>query len=318
MILVTGGSGFIGSHLLDKLSALQAPARALLRRKVSVPPAIDVAFGDLETGQGIEDALRGVTAIIHLAGITKALRPSHYYAGNTRATERLAGAAAGQGIRFVQVSSLAAIGPSLNGSPVSEDTSPHPITHYGKSKLEAERATRTQFPDGVMVRPPVVYGPRDRDVFQLLRSISKGIVVKIAGTERRFSCIYVDDLVEGLLLAAECRATAGHAYFLAHPKPATWTEFEAAAAGIMHRHPRVLRLPARAAYAIGACAELWSNVTRRPGILSREKVAEARCQSWVCDTRLAARELGFDTRMPLESGLARTLAWYKEAGWLSY
>jgi nucleoside-diphosphate-sugar epimerase len=86
----------------------------------------------------------------------------------------------------------------------------------------------------------------------------------------------------------------------------------------MGRTPRVLRVPPRVAHAAGYCAELWSRVTRKPGILSRGKVAEAQCTSWICDTRRAAAELGFEARTPFEAGLAETLAWYKEAGWLKY
>jgi nucleoside-diphosphate-sugar epimerase len=162
----------------------------------------------------------------------------------------------------------------------------------------------------------VVYGPRDTDVFQLLRSISKGWVLEIGGGERWFSAIYAGDLVEGLLAAT--RGTPGRAYFLAHPQPVSWSELGAAAARIMARRPRVVRVPPLVAYAVGLGAEAWSHITRRPGIISREKVAEARCRWWTCDTRRAAAELGFEARTPLDAGLAQTLAWYKEAAWLTY
>jgi nucleoside-diphosphate-sugar epimerase len=318
MILVTGGSGFIGSHLLDRLSALGLPARALLRRKVTIPPGIDAIYGDLDTGHGIEEAVRGATTVIHLAGVTKALRRHHYYAGNAGNTGRLASAAAGRGLRFVHVSSLAAIGPSRDGRPLSEDAEPHPLSAYGKSKLEAERAVRRLIPDAVIVRPPVVYGPRDTDVFQLLKAISKGMMFEIAGGERWFSSIYVEDLVDALLAAAQSPGAAGGDFFVAHPKPATWSEFAAGAARIMSRRPRVVRVPVGAAYTLAALAELWSHATGKPGILSRDKVTEARRDHWICDTRRAAAELGFQARTPLDTGLAGTLAWYKEAGWLKY
>ena len=204
MILVTGGTGFIGSHLLDKLSALGEPARCLLRRKARprrLPAGIEAAYGDLIGGEGVEEAVRGADTVIHLAGVTKALAARDYYAGNVRATETLLRALAGRAIRLVHVSTLAAIGPSRDGTPVDEDAQPRPLTHYGKSKLEAERMVRALAPDAVIVRPPVVYGPRDTDVFQLLRSISKGWVLEIGGGERWFSAIYVEDLVEGLLAA---------------------------------------------------------------------------------------------------------------------
>jgi nucleoside-diphosphate-sugar epimerase len=319
MILVTGGTGFIGSHLLEKLSALGEPARCLLRRKArprGLPAGIEAAYGDLIGGEGVEEAVRGADTVIHLAGVTKALAARDYYAGNVRATETLLRALAGRGIRLVHVSTLAAIGPSRDGTPVDEDAQPRPLTHYGKSNLEAERLVRALAPDAVIVRPPVVYGPRDTDVFQLLRSISKGWVLKIGGGERWFSAIYVADLVEGLLAAR--RGVGGRAYFLAHPQPVSWSELGAAAARIMARRPRVVRVPPLVAYAVGLGAEAWSHITRRPGIISREKVAEARCRWWTCDTRRAAAELGFEARTPLATGLSETLSWYKEAAWLKY
>ena len=319
MILVTGGTGFIGSHLLDKLSALGQPARCLLRRKARprrLPAAIEAAYGDLISGEGVAEAVRGADTVIHLAGVTKALAARDYYTGNVRATETLVRAVAGRAIRLVHVSTLAAIGPSGDGTPVDEDAQPRPLTDYGKSKLEAERTVRALAPGAVIVRPPVVYGPRDTDVFQLLRSISKGWILEIAGGERWFSAIYVRDLVEGLLAAT--RGAAGRAYFLAHPEPVSWSELGAAAARIMARRPRVVRVPPSVAYAVSLGAEAWAHITRQPGIISREKVAEARCRWWTCDTRRAAAELGFVARTPLATGLAETLAWYKEAAWLKY
>jgi nucleoside-diphosphate-sugar epimerase len=319
MILVTGGTGFIGSHLLDKLSALGEPARCLLRRKAvarRLPAGIEAAYGDLTSGEGVEEAVRGADTVIHLAGVTKALAARDYYAGNVGATETLVRALAGRAVRLVHVSTLAAIGPSRDGTAVDEDAEPRPLTHYGKSKLEAERTVRALAPDAIIVRPPVVYGPRDTDVFQLLRSVSKGWVLEIGGGERWFSAIYVGDLVEGLLAAR--RGVGGRAYFLAHPQPVSWSELGAAAARIMARRPRVVRVPPLAAYAVGLGAEVWSHITRKPGIISREKVAEARCRWWICDTRRAAAELGFEARTGLAAGLAQTLAWYKEAAWLTY
>jgi nucleoside-diphosphate-sugar epimerase len=318
MTLVTGGTGFIGTHLLERLSALGQRARALVRRSVNLPSGVEAVRADLVTGEGLSDALPGVDTIIHLAGVTKALRQSDYYTGNAQATRNLAQAIRGSGVRFVHVSSLAAIGPSTDGSPVSEDATPHPPVTYGKSKLEAERAVRELVPEAVIVRPAVVYGPRDTDVFQLLRSISRGIVVEIAGGERLFSAIYVKDLVEGILAAAKSPRAQGRDYFLAHPKTLSWSDLSSAAARIMRRSPRVLTIPVPIAMAVGACAESFARLTGKPGIVSREKIVEAQFPYWTCDTSRATAELGFTAPTSIEAGLAETLAWYKEAGWLTY
>jgi dihydroflavonol-4-reductase len=218
----------------------------------------------------------------------------------------------------VHVSSLAAIGPAEGGVALEEDAVPHPLTHYGKSKLAAEQVVRELAPDAVIVRPPVVYGPRDTDVFQLLKSISKGLVLELAGGERWFSAIYVKDLVDGLLAAVASPRACGRSYFLAHAKPASWGELEGRAAAIMGRTPRIVKVPYAVAQAVGACGEVWARLTGKPGIVSREKVVEARCRLWTCDTRRASAELGFAASTGLEMGLAATLAWYKEAGWLTY
>jgi nucleoside-diphosphate-sugar epimerase len=321
MILVTGGTGFIGTHLLEKLVAKGEAVRALVRRTRaprSLPPGVETVYGDLASGVGLSEALQGADAVIHLAGVTKALRPQDYYTGNVRATEQLAHAMAGRGMRLVHVSSLAAIGPATAGAPLAEDAEPHPLTHYGKSKLDAERVVRRLAPDAVIVRPPVVYGPRDTDVFPLLKSISKGLVLEISGGERWFSAIYVEDLVEGLLAAAGTPRAAGRAYFLAHAKPVSWRQLGASAARIMARTPRVVTVPFAVANAVGACGEVWARFTGKPGIVSRDKIAEARCMAWTCDTGRAAHELGFVAPTSLDEGLAATLAWYKEASWLTY
>jgi nucleoside-diphosphate-sugar epimerase len=317
MVLVTGGSGFIGSHLVDALCGQGETVRCLLRRKTGAQN-YETVYGDLVSGAGLYDALHGVETVIHLAGVTKAFSAAEFYAGNGQASGNLARAVAKRNIRLVHVSSLAAIGPSRDGNPIAEDAEPLPLTHYGKSKLQAERVVLALVPDAVIARPPLVYGPRDTDVFQFFRSVAKGLVVRLAGEERFFSAIYVKDLVEGLLAAVRTPLAKGRAYFLANAKPASWSQLTNVAASVMKRRPRVLPVPAAIAYAAGYCAECWSRLTGKPGIVSREKVKEALCSHWTCQTQRATQELGFEARTPLETGIAETLAWYKEAGWLKY
>jgi nucleoside-diphosphate-sugar epimerase len=177
---------------------------------------------------------------------------------------------------------------------------------------------RSILPEAVIVRPPAVYGPRDTDVFQILKSINQGMVIEIAGGERWFSVIFVNDLVEGIIAASMEPRAPGRTYFLAHPAVVPWSELIGVAARIMGRKPRMVRVPAGAARAVAFGAELWSRVIRRPGIISRDKISEMQCSYWVCDTRRAQAEIGFEATTGIVEGLTNTLAWYREAGWLKW
>lgn len=320
MTLVTGATGFVGSHLVEKLRARGESVRCLARPETDVrrlPAGVQTAAADLATGRGLEAALDGVDAVVHVGGVTRALTSDGYYAGNARSTETLARALAGRGIRLVYVSSLAAIGPALDGRPVDENTPPHPVSTYGRSKLAGEKFATSLVPGAVIVRPPVVYGPRDTGVLQILKAACRGLLLEIAGGERWLSAIYVEDLADGICAALRA-PRAGGSFFLAHRDPVTWRQLGDTAAQLMGRRARTVRVPVFAARSIAFLNEIWSLLSRNPAIISREKVAEACCRFWICDSARAAADLGFEAPTPLAAGLAKTLAWYKEAGWLEY
>lgn len=310
---------------MERLLECGAGVRVIARRTSSLRylPAsgFELFYGDLAAGTGLKEALQGVGTVFHLAGVTKANSIAEYYRGNVSGTENLLRAcedAGGPPCRFILVSSLAAIGPSPDGVLLAEEAVPRPLTNYGKSKLAAERAVRESplAPAAVILRPPVVYGPRDQDVFQVFRRISRGLMPRIGRQESYFSFLYVKDLADALLAAACSSRAPGRTYFVANPEPVSWTEFAATAAGILGRRVRTLAVPPAVAYAVGWCAEIASWWRGKPGILSREKVREARCRFWTCDTSRALDELGFCPRRSLAEGMRETLAWYKDAGWL--
>lgn len=313
--LVTGATGFIGSHLVELLVARGWRVRCLVRREAELPEGAEAVRGDL-AGAGLERAAAGVDVVFHLAGVTKASRAREYYEGNASGTAALVEACAGVA-RFVHVSSLAAVGPSPDGVPLTEEAAPAPFTHYGRSKLDAERIVRASALGGraVIVRPAVVYGPRDTDVLHLFRAAARGRRLEIGRAQRFFSAVYVKDLAEGLVAAAS-PAAAGRTYFLAHPKANSWSELGAIAAELLARPARVVRVPRALAYAAGFCAEAVSLCRARPSIISREKVREACRPYWTCDPSRAAREIGWSARTGLREGVAETLEWYKRSGWL--
>jgi nucleoside-diphosphate-sugar epimerase len=203
---------------------------------------------------------------------------------------------------------------------LDEDAAPHPLTWYGRSKLAAEGAVRASGLAGraVILRPPVVYGPRDTDVFEVFRSVAKGMMVRIGREESYFSYIHVKDLAEALWLAVSSEEAAGRTYFVANPEPVSWTAFAQTAASIMGRRVRSVAVPAPLAYLAGWCAEGLSRLSAKPGIVSRQKIIEARCRYWTCDPTRVRQELGFQPARGLREGLEETLAWYKDSKWLKW
>src|SRR2546427_2980542 len=229
--VVTGGAGFIGSHLIEALVARGdevvcverpgAPRRWL--------EGLDLSYRDsgLDDERALSAAFAGADVVFHLAGLTEARTPADFYAVNTEGTARVLQAAArhnGAAPRVLVMSSLAAIGPCRNGDLLSPDTVPFPISHYGHSKLLAE-AVAHAYADRVpttIIRPPSVYGPRERGVLKFFRFVRRGLALTIGAWDRELSLIYVRDLVDGLIAAAVSNRAIGRTYCLAHPEPVTW------------------------------------------------------------------------------------------------
>ncbi|MCS7314045.1 MAG: NAD-dependent epimerase/dehydratase family protein, partial [Bryobacteraceae bacterium] len=311
-VLVTGATGFIGSHLAERLVAMGARVRCLVRRTSRLdrlPQGVELACGDLATGEGLADALREVALVFHLAGVTKALSPSEYVRGNVLATRNLVLALERSSARLVHVSSLAAVGPSPDGTPVREDVEPRPVSLYGRSKLEAERAVldSSVVSRAVILRPPVVFGPRDEDVYQLFRMAAKGLILVVGNPRTRFSVIFVHDLVDGLLAAGASHAGQGRTFFLAAEEGLSWRGLADLAGKALGRSVRILRAPLAAAWLCAASAEIAGRMRGKPAIISRDKLREARAGEWLCDPRRARLELGFVAGTPHDRAIAATL-----------
>lgn len=324
-VLVTGGTGFVGSHLVERLVAEGNRVRCLVRRTSSLAwlPAgrVELVYGETARNEGLREAVAGAGLVFHVAGVTKARRAAEYHQGNVEGTANLVRAleeSGEPGVRLVHVSSLAAVGPSRDGTPLTEDAVPRPLTHYGRSKLEAERVverSRVQA-RAIIVRPAVVYGPRDTDVLKMFRTASRGLLLRIGRQESYVSLVHVEDLAEGLLAAARSARGNARAYFVANPEPVSWGEFAGLVADLAGRRLRTVCVPPAAAWAVGLLAEAGSRVSTKPNILSREKIREAGCRWWTCDPSRARVELGFTTKKSLQEGLAETLDWYKIRKWL--
>jgi dihydroflavonol-4-reductase len=219
--------------------------------------------------------------------------------------------------RLVHLSSLAAVGPMPMPTPCAEDVAPRPVSPYGQSKLEGEAAVlgvRDRLHVTVL-RPSVVYGPRDRGVLEIARWVARGLLPMPAGPSRSFSLCYVQDLVRALLIAGESKVASGEIFHVAGDGAFTWEQVGDALGEALGVHPTPLRIPLPILLALATGADAWAWVTGRPQYFSRGKVRDA-AGHWLCDTGKARRQLGIVLGVGLREGAAVTVKWYREAGWL--
>jgi nucleoside-diphosphate-sugar epimerase len=219
--------------------------------------------------------------------------------------------------RFVFVSSMAATGPGPDASPLVEETEPHPISPYGESKLWAERAL-CRLADGgplTIVRPPGVFGPRDRDVYRYFQLVARGIV-PVLGWQNTASVAYVKNLVHGMRLAAESALPGTRTYFLADDGLFTWPGFAELIAQALGRRSFRVPVPRLVVSAIAAVGDLVAAISGRPALLGHQKVTELSQPNWVVSDARAREELGYRPLFTTEQGVAETVAWYVSKGWL--
>lgn len=318
-VLVTGASGFVGSFLAEALLRKGYAVTCLVRRTserrwIEHLP-LDVLIADLADRDAYAGKLGHFDYIYHVAGLTKAGSEKEFFHANAECTRIFASAAAQENQvlkRFVLVSSLAAAGPSRDGVPLTETMTPQPVSAYGRSKLEAERAVLSSagsMPVTVL-RPPAVYGPRDRDFFLVFKAVQRGIFPYWGKCS--YSLIYVEDLVRGLILSAENSGAAGKTYFLADSRIYSNDDILRALAAAVGRNAVRLRLPRSV---LPPLVSLIQKVKKK-GIINADKMQEIRYPNWTCDPGMAGRELGFYTGMTLEKGFSITTDWYRKERWL--
>jgi len=324
-VLVTGGTGFVGSHLVDGLLERGYKVRCLVRTssnlKYTRHSRLEFVYGGLDDSTDWDAALDGVGVIYHVAGLTFARRAQDYYRVNQGGTEAVVAAAVKHRARikkFVQISSLAAVGPGTFGHPVNEDTPPAPITPYGRSKLLGEEAVTaaSDLLPVTIVRPPAVYGPRDYALYELFKAIARGISPAVGRSEKQVSLVHVRDLVDGIILAGESSASTGRTYFISSAEMYTMREVADLVAKTLGRRARTIVIPRALAFGVAIVAEAAAAVLRKPPVINRDKVTDLSQTCWGCSIARAEKELGYTQKIALAEGLRETIDWYKSEGWL--
>jgi nucleoside-diphosphate-sugar epimerase len=293
---------------------------------------VEVRQADYRDVAGLKRALEGVDCVFHVAGVTKAFRAAEYEEGNHQAARNLFAAAIDRQTppRIVLVSSLAAAGPSPVDRPRSEAEAPAPVSKYGQSKLAAEMAARQYagWASIAIARPPMVFGPGDRNVLSMVRSIARTGIHFVPGWRtRRYSLVDAHDFALALLRLADTdfRLPAPSVsiddwstgtYFVADEPTPSYGELGQMLGRALGREPRVVMLPPRSIYVAAAFNEVWGRIVGEPHILNFDKAREGLAGSWTCDVRRAQQDLNWRPEASLEQRFGEVIAWYREARWI--
>lgn len=319
--LVTGGTGFVGAHLVQALCARGDTVTCLIRSPAKAQGLgwtnVRLVSGDLDDAEALRAGCAGADVVYHVAGRISARNLNEFMAANRDGTANLLEAVAQAATpRFVFVSSLAAAGPTTPGTPIDETRPPSPVTPYGQSKLAAEVLVRTMAPGWTIVRPPTVYGERDREVLKVFRLARMGVAPVFGDGSQELSVIYAGDLAAALVTAGTSPAAKNRLYYAAHPVTTTSRELVRAVGRAVGRVPRIVPLPPPLArgllWTVGTVAHLFGRAT----LLSSDKAAEFLAPAWTCRPDALMRDTGWRAGTDLEAGLQRTAAWYRKEGWL--
>jgi nucleoside-diphosphate-sugar epimerase len=319
--LVTGATGFVGSHLVEALqrsgTEVTALARSPAKASALAAQGIRVVSGDLHDIGGLENAARDQDVIFHVAGVVAALGEAEFLWANRDGTGNVTAVAERSGKpRLVLVSSLAAGGPAPRGAPLNGREPPRPVTAYGRSKLAAEQIVRSSSLPWSIVRPPIVYGPRDREVLKIFRIARLGIAPVFGDGSQELSAVHAADLANALIAAGSSASTVGGTYNACHPEVFTSGELGQAVGAAMGRSVGTVRIPALLGRALLSVTEASARVTRKATILTTDKANEFFQPAWTGDPTPLTRDSGWRAAYDLRTGLADTYQWYRKAGWL--
>ena len=328
---VTGGTGFVGSHLVEELLRRGVgEVRCMVRSDPKWLSDLDVEYvhGDLSDVEALWTALDGVTHVYHTAGITRAPTWDPFHEVNVEGTLNLMGAikhAAPNLERVLVTSSLAAVGRCASGV-ATEEAPLRPVSRYGKSKAQMEKALREahdmteSYWDALpitVVRPSAVYGPRDRDILDFFRAVQRHICPVVGGGDApSLSLVHARDLATGMVDAACTPGTAGETYLLGGPRPYAWNEVKEAATDALDTWAMTVPIPGPLISAVGAAAEAWGALTGSYPPLNREKAREIRYACTACAHDKATRDFDYQPSIALEDGVPATIDWYQSKGWL--
>jgi len=322
-VLVTGSNGFVGSHIVEALLENGYEVVCQVRKTSNLRwlKGLNVKYfyGDVTDEKVLPEMVKGVDAIIHNAGLLRAIRKDDYYRVNQRATRNIAEAVLRHNPRlkkFVYISSQAAMGPCKALTPSDASGYEPPVSDYGLSKLAGEnelKILKGKIPCTIL-RPASVYGPRDKDILLFFKLVNMGLRPSPL-KERYTQLLFVKDLALAVVKSLQSRETDGKTYFLAEPKPYLWQDLGKTISEVMSRKTYLLPLPDFLFHLVAFFSEVVAYCFRTPATINRQKVREMRQCYWVGDATAAQKDMAM-VFTNLKIGAKITYDWYLENGWL--
>ncbi len=323
--VVTGGTGFVGSHLVDLLLNKGFEVRCITRKSSNLRWLKDKDVEIFDCGlfdkDKLEDVINGANYLFHVAGVVRSKNKEGFFKGNVDTTKNLLEVTAKVNPeidKIIIVSSLTACGPSLDGKPCTEETEPHPITTYGKSKLAEEKVAKS-YMDKLPIticRAPALYGERETDIYAMFKGFQKGIMTLVGFNNKRLSLLNGRDFVNGLYLAALSDKTSGEIYFVSSEEIYDWNMISDEMEKAIGKKAIRIRIPHFIIYIIGAISHFFNFFTSKPATFNLEKAKDFVQENWTCDVSKAKRDFNYKQQISLSEGMKSTVDWYRKNGWL--
>lgn len=323
--VVTGGTGFVGSHLVDLLITKNFEVRCIIRKTSSLKwlegKNVKIYNSGLFDKAGLAEVLKDADYLFHVAGVVRSKTKEGFFKGNVETTKNLLEVISelnNKIKRVVIVSSLTACGPSKNGKPVTEETVPQPITTYGKSKLAEEKLAQEYMKKIpiTICRAPAIYGEREADIYAMFKGVSKGVMTLVGFNNKKLSLIHGRDFVNGLYLSAISEKAKNQIYFISSEEIYDWSQVSDAMEKAVGKKAFRLKIPHSIIYLVGGISHIANYFSSKPATFNFEKAKDFVQESWTCDTSKAIRDIGYTQQISLEDGMKITADWYKEHKWL--
>lgn len=323
--VVTGGTGFVGSHLVDLLLKEGFTVKCIVRKTSNLrwleDKNVEIYDSGLFNKDELKKILKDANYLYHIAGIVKAKKEEGYFKGNVETTRNLLEALIEINPdieRVIVMSSLTACGPAKKDQPCTEESTPHPITTYGRSKVAEEKLVK-EFMDRLkitIIRAPAVYGERDTEIYLVFKTYKAGLMTFIGFDKKELSIIHVADLVKGIYLASMSNKAAGEIYFISSEKFYNWDIIGDVIGKAMGKKAIKIRLPHFLVFTVAAVAQFFAMFSSKPATFNLEKARDFVQKYWTCDVSKAVRDFGYHQEVSLEDGMKRTIEWYRREKWL--